>query len=166
LSARTRSPPSTLAPTLCTAAPTPFMISAASSTSSAGRCRGSGTPSETRTPSGCAPSAARSDRAAAAARHPISRKVSQSVRKWTSCTLASMLTARMVPPSGISAQSSPRSPASGPRPAIIARMRSNSPPGPRGMWPAAGPEGFIGRARPGARDAPARCRWRPRDTGR
>src|SRR5207245_791362 len=88
-SARTRSPPRTLAPTLWAAAPTPVMISTAASSLSVVRFPLSGTPSETRAPSGVAPSAARSDSAAAAARQPISGKLSQSVRKWTSSRLAS-----------------------------------------------------------------------------
>src|SRR6266545_5883190 len=80
-SERTRSPPSTLAPTLCTAAPTPAMISTAGSTFPVARFSFPGIPSETSTPIGSAPSAARSESAAAAARQPISSKVSQSVRK-------------------------------------------------------------------------------------
>src|SRR2546425_11221500 len=57
-----------------------------------------GTPRETSTPIGSAPSAARSDSAAAVARHSISRNDSQSVRKCTPSTLRSMLKASVVPP--------------------------------------------------------------------
>src|SRR5437867_4745360 len=89
-----------------------------------------GTPSDTSTPMGLAPSAARSESAAAVDRHPISCHESQSVRKWTPSRLESMLTASVVRPTRMSAQSSPRSRARDPRRAKMRRRRSNSPPPP------------------------------------
>ena len=129
--ARARSPPSTLAPTLRAAAPTPAMIWTSGEALPVARCTLLGIPSETRTPRGCAPSAARSDRAAAVARQPISRNESQSVRKCTPSSDRSRLIASVRPPTGSSAQSSPRSRPAAPSVAKMARRRSNSPPGPR-----------------------------------
>src|SRR5436309_3512596 len=94
------------APTLFASFATPAMISTAGSAPFL-PFRG-GTPRETRRPTGVAPSAARSESAAPAARNPISLKSSQSVRKWTPSSDASMLTANVVVPRGTSAQSSPR----------------------------------------------------------
>src|SRR5437879_8482408 len=73
------------------------MISVAGAALPLRRCRLPGTPSETSTPIGSAASAARSDSAAAVARHPISRNDSQSVRKCTPSTLRSMLRTSVVP---------------------------------------------------------------------
>src|SRR2546425_379352 len=130
-SERVKSPPSTLASRLCATVATPAMMSAAASVPF---LPSGGTPSDTSTPSGVAPSAARSDMAEPAARTPISLKASQSVRKCTFSRELSMLIASVVDPKGISAQSSPRS---GTSPVISAirammpRTRSNSLPGPR-----------------------------------
>src|SRR2546425_5174582 len=130
---RVKSPPSTFAARLCTIVATPPMMPAAAS---GPLCPFAGPPRDTRTPKGLAPSAARSDNADPAARKPISLKSSQSVRKWTFSSDLSMLIARVVEPTGITAQSSP---SSDPSPVILAirsmmpRMRSNSLPGPRFM---------------------------------
>src|SRR2546422_4395049 len=94
-----------------------------------------GTPRETSTPIGSAPSAARSDSAAAVARHPISRNDSQSVRKCTPSTLRSMLKASVVPPpppppNQINPQSSPKPRPADPSRAKMRRGRGDAPPPP------------------------------------
>ena len=130
---RARSPPSTVPPTAATASPAPRMSSVTSVS-----LISPGTVSATRTPIGSAPSAARSDSAAAVARHPISSSRSQRRRKCTSSTLTSVLSTRRWADGPITAQSSPKAVACRPSARSMARTRSNSRPGPRSMCVMAG----------------------------